>query len=288
MERVVVNRSFTLYKTFYEGGVATDPDSAPTVTVTRADGTAVTAGAVTDETAAGTWSVTVPASANGLLDTLTVDWAALVNGESQEYIDTVEVAGGTLFTLAEFRALGSAYANTTNYPDSKVVDARTEAEQELEGACGIPFVPRYARETISGEGATVLRIGAWFGGRLHDGTPVHSVLRSATVDGTALTVGDVTLDGGGLYYPGGWTRGYRNITVVYEYGAAYVPNPVKRAGLLLAKQKLTPGAADDRAINMSNDTGTYALMQAGVRGHQFSIPFVQAVADAYDMRVGVA
>jgi hypothetical protein len=105
MERVVVNRSFTLYKTFYADGVATDPTGTPTVTITRlSTGATVTTGAVTDEAGVGTWSVTVSATQNTLLDTLTVTWTATVNATAQQYVDTVEVAGGTIFTIAEARA----------------------------------------------------------------------------------------------------------------------------------------------------------------------------------------
>src|SRR5690242_10611676 len=114
MERIVRGRSATLYKTFYADGVATDPTGSPTVTVTRlSDGTTVTTGAVTDEAAAGTWSVTIPSTSNLLLDTYTVDWAATVNGSSQEYLDTVEVAGGTFFTIAELNALKPSNATWT-------------------------------------------------------------------------------------------------------------------------------------------------------------------------------
>jgi hypothetical protein len=102
MDRVVVNRSFTLYKTFYADGVATDPTGTPTVVITRAStGAVVTTGAVTDEAAVGTWSVTVAATQNTLLDTLTVTWTATVNATPQQYVDIVEVAGDTICTIAD-------------------------------------------------------------------------------------------------------------------------------------------------------------------------------------------
>lgn len=279
LERVVVNRSFTLFKTFYENGVATDPDTPPTVTVTRADGTTVTTGAVTDEPAAGTWSITVPASENDQLDTLTVDWAAVVNGESQEYLDTVEVAGGFLFTIAEFRALGTAYANASNYPTVAITEMRTTVEQALEDACGVAFVPRFTVETLSGTGTDTVML-KW---------PMVSAIRSITVNDIAGTASDVAVTPmGTAYYPSRWTAGTGNIVIGYEHGHGTPPMRIKRAALLLAKRWITPGAADDRAINVTNETGTYALFQAGVRGHLFDLPEVQAAVDQYNLSVGVA
>lgn len=279
MERVVVGRSFTLSKTFYEDGVPTNPDAPPSVTVTRTDGVSSVVGS-DSEPDPGTWSITVPASENQQLDTLTISWAAEIAGESQEYVDTVEVAGDVLFTISEFRALGTAYANTTNYPTATVADMRTTVEQALEDACGVAFVPRYELESFSGLGktTTILR---W---------PRVTAVRSVTIDDTAVTpVSDVVALREGLaYYSSGWTAGYGNVQIGYEHGHSSPPMRVKRAALLLAKRWITPGAADDRAINMSNETGTYALFQAGVRGHSFDIPEVQATVDQYSLKVGVA
>jgi hypothetical protein len=279
VERVVRGRSFTLYKTFYANGVPADPTGAPTVTITRADGTAVTPGAVTDETEAGTWSVTVTAANNLLLDTLTVDWAATVAGNSQEYLDVVEVAGDVLFGLAEFRAMGSAYASVTNYPDSAIVGIRTTVEQALEDACSRAFVPRYALETLSGTGTTDLML-KW---------PDVRSIRSVMIDDVAGVPADVAFRPTGVaYLAAGWTAGYGNVVVGYEHGMPYPPERIRRAALLLAKRWLTPGAADDRAISQTTEAGTYALFQAGVRGHLFDVPEVQAAVDQYNLSVGVA
>jgi hypothetical protein len=94
---------------------------------------------------------------------------------------------------------------------------------------------------------------------------------------------------GAVYYSTGWsTLAPSNLTIGYEHGHDYPPERIRQAAMLLAKQWLSPTAIDDRAINMSNDTGTYALFQAGVRGHMFSIPEVQAAVDQYTLAVGVA
>jgi hypothetical protein len=259
-------------------GVATDPSpDAATVTITRADGTALVTDAAAADLGTGVFGYTLTPTHTALLDTLTATWTYIRATYEEQVQTTVEVVGGFLFTISEFRALGGGYANTTNYPASAVEDMRTTVEQALEDACDVAFVPRYTRETISGTGGTDVLL-RW---------PKVRAFRSVSIDDADVT-SVVALREGLGYLSTGWTFGRGNVVVAYEHGWDTPPMRIRRAALLLAKQWITPGAADDRAINMSNDTGTYALFQAGVRGHTFSIPEVQAAVDAYSMRVGVA
>jgi hypothetical protein len=283
LERIVVGRSVTRTKTF-----AFTPTDTPTVAVTRSDGTAVTVGNVTG--AATEWTYTIPATSNTLLDTYMETWTATSGGLPQTFTDYIEVAGGTLFDLSEFRALGTAYANTTNYPDATVRDMRTLVEQWLEDYCGVAFVPRFfpdARALDAGDVAT-------------DGTGTYVLpvkwahvraIRRATLDNVVLTVDQLATvlpyQNIGVYYPSYWAAGFGNVTVHYEHGLSAPPMPMKRAALALAKHLITPGSADDRAINFSNESGTYALWQSGVRGHEFPLPIVQTIADRYSLNVGV-
>jgi hypothetical protein len=104
MERVVAGRAFTLSKTFYSDGAAVAPTGTPTLTLTRvSDGTTVPTSVVTG-TGTGPFQVTVTAANNLLLDTLTATWTATITAQASTYVDTVEVAGGTICTLAELRA----------------------------------------------------------------------------------------------------------------------------------------------------------------------------------------
>jgi hypothetical protein len=275
LERVLQNTNLTVSQPFHEDGVAVDPGTV-TVTVTRWDGTELAADAATAGTGtdARTYNLT-PATHTALLDRLRIDWESPSKGVQTSY---VEVVGGFLFSISEFRALGTAYANTTNYPAETVADMRTTVEQALEDACNRAFVPRYELETVNGEYGRLVRT-RW---------PKVRTVRSVTVDDVAGTVADyVALREGMLYASGYWTVGYGNITVGYEHGDSSPPMRIKRAALILAKRWITPGAADDRAINVSNETGTYALFQAGVRGHQFDVPEVQAAVDQYSLAVGV-
>jgi hypothetical protein len=275
LERVQQNTPLTLSQQWYEGGVAVDPGTV-TIGIVRADGTELVAPATATSgsgTAARAYNLTTTHTA--LLDRLTVTWTSTLKGT---LTSIVEVVGGFLFSISDFRALGTAYANTTNYPTTTVVDMRTTVEQALEDACGVAFVPRYERETVNGTYSTLLPV-KWARVR---------TLRDVTVDDVAGTVADyVALREGMLYGTSYWARGYGNVTVGYEHGHDTPPMRIKRAALILAKRWITPGSADDRAINVSNETGTYALFQAGVRGHQFDVPEVQAAVDQYSLAVGV-
>ena len=285
MDRVVVDRSFTLYKTFYEGGTATDPDGDPTVVVVRSDGSTVATGAVTNEAAAGTWSVTVPASSNDLLDTLTATWTADVNGEDQTYVDFIEVVGRFLFTIAEARLL-KPLDNTTTYPESKIVEMRTTVEQALEDACGVAFVPRYALETLPTE----------YPGLLVSNPKVRSV-RSATDGTTPLTqdqIDALTFTGRTIYglpwVPwdySTWSGARVSVTIGYEHGYTYPPERVRRASLILARSWLVSGPVDDRAstLNAGADGGTYSLVTPGRGGSIFGLPEVDAVVQEYGQRI---
>lgn len=285
MVRIVRNRSATLYKTFYADGVAADPTGTPTVTVVRAsDGTTVTTGAVTDEPGVGLWSVTIAATANTLLDTLTVTWSGVVNGVAQQYVDYVEVAGGTLFTLSEARAI-SALTSTTTYPNADVVEMRTAVEQAIEQACARAFVPRYERETLDGSGGATIMLKR----------PLVTAIRSVTISGTALTAGQLAAlsitTAGGVYRSSGWTCGVGNVIVGYEHGSQEAPHEIRRAALMLAKMWLVTRASptDDRATTFAAaEGGTYSLAVAGRGGSHFGMPDVDAAIDRYSLSVGIA
>jgi len=280
VERVIRGRSLTLSKTFYEDGVATDPDSPPTVAITRSDGTTVTAGAVVDETPAGTWSVTVQAADNLLLDTLTADWTGVVNGVAQEYVDYVEVAGDVLFSIADARAL-KPLDNATQYPLADVIAMRTTVEEALEDACGVAFVPRYRLETVDGPGSTSLLL-----------RPRTTLIRSATVGTTTLSAGDLAdlrYSPTGLVSGYNWTCGSSNITVGYEHGWVTPPERMKRAALMLTKAWLVSGPVDDRAATFSSaEGGTYGMVVPGRNGSRFGVPEVDATCDQYDLTCGIA
>jgi hypothetical protein len=279
MERVVKGRAFTLSKTFYSDGVAATPTGTPTVALTRlSDGTTVATSAVTG-TGVGPYQVTVTAAANNLLDTLTVTWTATLSSQASTYTDTVEVAGDTLFTLAEIRTV-TPINDTVAYSTADIIDVRTTVEQAIEQACGVAFVPRYALERYSGDGSNTLQLRH----------PLPTSIRSVTVIGTAFTapqLADLTMAAGGAIYSTltYFTWGQNNIVVGYEHGYQDPPMEIRRAALLLAKMWLVGrrNPIDDRAItfNAGADGGTYSLAVPGRNGSSFGHPDIDVAVDRF-------
>jgi hypothetical protein len=278
MQRILQGTQATLSVTFEVDGVATDPSPATAVvTITRADGTVLINAQATTHGTVGKFSYTLSPAQTALLDTLTADWTANLG----TLTTTAEVAGGFLFGLDELNAALGTQAS--NYTTALKVAARTLAEQALEDACGVAFVPRYALETLSGTGSTTL-IGPW---------PKVTAVRSVSIDGTALSAPalatvDVELTGL-FYYPTGWTAGYGNVVVGFEHGFPVPPARVGRACLLLAKRWLVDTPVDDRITSMSTEDGTFSFVTAGVRGAPTDLPEVNAVIDQYGgYDVGIA
>jgi hypothetical protein len=280
MQRIVRGRSATLTHTFYSSATATDPspDSA-TVTITRADGTAVVTAASATEAGTGIVTYTVTPAQTALLDTWTVTWVATFGGQPQSFIDTVEVAGDTLFTLAEIRAV-TPINDTVNYLTADIVDTRTAVEQAIEQACGVAFAGRYALERYSGDGSNVLQLNH----------PLPSSIRAVTITGTAFTapqLADLTMAASGAIYSTltYFTWGQNNIVVGYEHGYQEPPMEIRRAALLLAKMWLVGrrNPIDDRAVtfNAGADGGTYSLAVPGRNGSSFGHPDIDVAVDRY-------
>lgn len=252
-----------------DGSVANPGDV--TCTVTRANGTVL----LEDEPAVGSGtarSVDFTAAQMSELDSLTLLWASDTLGTLET---RVEVVGGFMFTLTGARGL-APLSNTSTYPDASVIAARTLAEMALEEACGVAFVPRYAREVLSGKGTTKLFT--------RSSEPVRVI--SATVDGTALSAPQIAalqVDRKGFVWnEDGWSAGDRNIVIEYEHGHPTPPANGPRAALLLAKRYLVDSPVNDRATTLINQDGTTQyLVTAGVKGAVFDIPEVNAFVASF-------
>jgi hypothetical protein len=114
VDRIVVHRSATLTRTF-----AFTPTGSPTVALTRVStGASVATGSMSG--AGTTWTYTIPASSNTLLDTYVETITATSGGEAQTFTDYIDVAGDTLFDVADARAL-PPLNDATKYPDSTII-----------------------------------------------------------------------------------------------------------------------------------------------------------------------
>lgn len=271
MKRVVAARTTALELYVYTAdGAGQDLDALPTVSVADGGGTVVATG-----------TATKPASTTGLyrfnvtpaaLDTYTSTWTGALGGVAQTYSLPFEAAGALTFTVADFRAFeGAKFANTSTWPTARIEEAREQAEEELETWCEVAFVPRGHREMLLGDGTADL----WLSKKR-----VRAVL-SATVDGSAVAVGDLTLWGqdGRVVHPTTWTDD-GVVVVHYTHGWDACPAPVKRALMLLAMDKLVPSNIEDRTITFTDELGTRQLAVAG-RERPFGIPEVDAVAWKY-------
>src|SRR5215207_7091184 len=122
LERILQRSPGTISEQWYEGGVAVDPGTV-TIGITRWDGTVlVAAGTATTGSGTGARSFNLTTAHAATLDTLVVTGTSSAKGTLTSYL---EVVGGFLFTVADFRALGTAYTSTTNYPTTAITAMRT-------------------------------------------------------------------------------------------------------------------------------------------------------------------
>jgi hypothetical protein len=215
---------------------------------------------------------------------VTLEWlegATVVGFELVVWSGTLPLAGidDPYFTVAEARAFSTELANVTKYPDAAIETTRVTVEQELERRCGVAFVPRAETEVIDANGATDILL-RW---------PRPLTVTSATLDDTALTVGDVTLyRDGRAYLENRWTSGRGNLTIAYTHGYETIPGAAKLAALTWTKSLLVKGPLDARTTSYTTDDGQYTLATPGMRGSQTGIPIVDEFINSYNLHVAVA
>lgn len=185
------------------------------------------------------------------------------------------------FTVAEARKL-KPLDDTATYPDADIDAARQMAEQSIEQACGVAFIPRTEVETVSGNGLNTLMLKH----------PKVTSVQAVTVGGVAYASADlagvtVLPDTGQLYNTALWTSGRANVVITYTHGFDAVPLRVKQAAMLLTRRWLVDGPFDDRATSMTTDDGTFSLITPGVRGAVTDLPEVNATIDQYGYIEGV-
>lgn len=273
--RVLRTAAAAMSHTFFVDETPTSASVGVVVTVKRLDGTIVSTGAGVLGTP-GVYTYTVPAQST--LDTLTVEWVATsIGGAVVTATDYVEVVGGYLFGLAEARALKPAL-DLTDYPTSMLATRRVEVEQEAERICRQAFVPRYARETLSGNGTD----------RLGTSRQMLRTLRSVTVSGVAWTAPVLATvavsDSGMLRLPlgGVWPEGAGNIVVELEHGLDYPPEEIRTAGMTRLRSRLTPTSSGvpDRAVSWNTqDGGTFRISMPDAEST--GVPAVDAVYQRY-------
>jgi hypothetical protein len=243
-------------------------ETAVKVTIVKdSDGSTVVneAGAgKTDENGIATYEL----AAQGSLDRLTATWKA---GPST-FTTYEEIVGARLCSFAQ---VTEEISGSEVLTDEKLRIARDIAEYLLEDESDVAFRPRYARETLDGSGVQKLRLSH----------PKVISLRSVSLEGEALTIGDLRLypAGGVIWREQGWTTTTpQNVVAIYEHGFPSPPAGAARACALLARHIAVKRLSnlDDRATAYSTEEATYALITPGVRGMVTAIPEVNAFLEA--------
>jgi hypothetical protein len=253
VERIQQLTPGTLAQQWYEDGSVADPGSV-TVGITRADGTTlVAAGTATSGSGTAPRTFNLTTTHTTLLDRLMAPWTSTTKGTQASY---VEVVGGFLCSLADLKPL---FPSATA---SELADIRTDAEQALEDECGQAFVPRYARETLDGDGSVlVLKY------------PNVRAIRSAsyTYGGivTPLTIsqlGYLAFNPSGILTGYSWPSGTGNVTVAYEHGRDYAPPGAKPAVLAAAQEIHGTSTGDGRVIRREADGQAVTYASASSSG----------------------
>jgi hypothetical protein len=220
----------------------------------------------------GNFSFTVPATLN-VLDTYQVTWTL---GDGSLRYTEFEMVGGFYFTIAELRATDGTLAA---YSADNCRAVRDQVEARFEQRCNVAFVPRGRRWVFPGNSSYVAQLPDIY---------VRDII-AVSVGGVALSQPNVDAI---QIFPGGviqrvdgiWATATtaipQNCSVLYEFGMAEPPGPVKQAALRYARHLAVPHAFDDdRMISYQTDVGT--IQQAIARNGQLGYPDIDSVLDAY-------
>lgn len=262
-----------------------------TVTVTRADGTALATDAATSGsgTAARTYALTAAQTAT--LDRLTVAWKA--SGVTLATTE-VDVVAAPWFSNAELRAAETSLGEASKYTAAKIAVARLQVESFFEKITHRRFVPGYALVWLPGVRGRDLVVPH----------PDVRTIRSAALYDDPSADPVETLAAGELAaippspagvvsrYSGTWNA--RWVRIGFEWGFAGVPADVKRQAQRLCREVLVnepKGSVPDNASSWSStELGWSAvLVTPGVRGAHTRLPSVNECLDTWTFaEVGLA
>jgi len=280
IQKILVATPATIRAVFYVGETPTDV-GAVTVTVTRADGTAVAGVGAVSSPSPGVYEASLPDQDD--LNLLTATW----DSASRTVTTLHEIVGGFYAELAEIRAL-DALSNTAKYPTAKLEMARAQAEDRFQDATGVSWVPRFQRDVLDGANTTTLRLT-----RIRPRTVLSTTINgTAVADLTTLRVYEHGLieRAGGVTFPREASGGGRNVVVEYVHGFDQPPEDLRQAFLTYVRYLLLDSNSriPDRASVMSTDLGTFQLTTAGFN-RPTGLPDVDAVLMNHDHTIpGVA
>ncbi len=252
-----------------------------TVAVDLKDGAGVVLHTGISATLSGnTISATIPAADLVKYDTCTLVWYATYASVEHTWATTLEVCGGFLFSIAQFKAMGIELAALSA---AEIREIRRLAEDRMEQECERAFVPRGCRETVRGQGTSGLTLSH------REPRTVYAL----ELDGTVWTsdqIDELEKDAGGLLRRP-WLGGYRQtwdcgceVLLHYAYGCDRPPRPVTDAALALARDGAFPDARiPQRALLQVTDYGNFRVGVPNAE-NPTGIPSVDAVIRSYPRR----
>jgi len=278
-----------LTKTWYVDGTATDVGDV-TVGVTDSTGAVVVAsGTATTNNTDGTYTYTL--ASQTAVKMLTVTWTRA--DTSATLVDTVEVAGGQLFTEAQARAFDlSALTSATTYTDNAIAVEHDRIADLLEQWTGRSWIGRYRYAKLAGTASRNLYLDdiLWSTGPSNGDGAQKDVIEVITAnDGSTVTTSNIVLTGRNLYRTDAtWTvataSNPQNVTIQYEYGMPHLVDGVDRIALLLLRERIVASNIPDRTSRFTDELGTYTLTTPGIGGAVSTVPEVNAWVKTHDTR----
>lgn len=235
----------------------------------------VTAGTVTTITT-GEYGSFITGADAGAIGILTATWNITDDsGNTHVFTANQDVVSDHLYTLEQARQFGPAKMTSSKVSDEKMTRARFHVTRFFEDYANVSFVQRYEEFILSGDGSNWLNV------------PVNLLASCSTVSigTTAFTAGQLAsvtaYDYGRLYYSGGWDKGYNNIQVGVVHGYSETPPEIRHAALRMTQFALSQGASTDRAIVLTDETGTYRLAVPNMTDRPTGLPEVDMALNKY-------
>lgn len=267
-QRLLWGTPGTLSMSVSVDGTLTDP-GITTVTITRADGSAVVTDATTSGTGAAGRSYTLAPSMTTMLDVLTATWTTEFQGT---VVTQAEIVGAHLFSVVAARSFDKGQlSDPTAYPAGVIEAARARISDAFADICNVSFIPRYRRVTLAGGGTDMLFLPDF------EIQAIRSIETRSGTTWTALSVddlADVAVEPNGiLVRESGVTFpiGRANVRVAYEHGFLQPPLEITRAGLKVLVASAVPSNLPERARTLTDELGTFSFVTPGQVSNAWSI-----------------
>ena len=284
-EELLVGLSTDLRLNYSVNGVLTDPDSFDVaVTSLRNDALVVVGSTSTVDT--GQLIVDIPNTSLTEVDVFSAVWDATSTASGYQFIFDYDVRSQPLYTLAEIRDFGVQKLTAAKFPDEEVVRMRKLVTDMFEDYCNVGFSPAYTEFTMDGPdgGAqTPFNLTGGSFGRflLFPPATLLTSVAKVVINGTAFTAPELAdlqiTEGGAIYNPSGWTYDVESIVIGVEHGHTFPPRDVRRAAMTYTQHLLTPGKITERAIILTDETGTWRLQSAKVPDRPTGFPDIDFI-----------